>query len=154
MLLDIAGKRLDVVMDERVLQLSSFSLDHDMLMYLHIGHRSILVLEAAFESAFATAKQRELPESGAAVTQKPSQEIHAQRNVVAVAVRILNGPANLLDQFRSEGLVGINQENPVKRERERIHRPLALLGPSTLIAKLNYFSAERTGDLGSRITAA
>src|SRR5271166_1111865 len=79
--------------------------------------------------------------------------MHSQRNVVTAERRILNGVANFCGEIRSQGLVSIDQENPVVRERKILHRPLALLWPAALIMELHDLGSEGARDFGRRIRA-
>ncbi len=81
------------------------------------------------------------------------QKKHSQRNVVAIAIRILNGLLDFARQFRSQRLVGIYQKDPVISERKRLQRPLALLGPSSLIVELDHVRTARLCDLHSPVRA-
>ena len=99
MLLDVAGKRFHVVVDDGILQLSRRAFCHDVLVHLHVGHGSVLLFKAAFEAAFAAAEERKLPEAGLAVMQHTTEKMHAQCNVVARDIRILDRSSNFFFEF-------------------------------------------------------
>ena len=126
---------------------------HDMLVHFHVAHRRILFFEAALEAPLAPAKQRKLVKAGAAVAQLSSQKKHSQGNVIAVESRILNRFPDFLRKFRSQRLIGIQQQNPIIGKRQRVHRPLPLLGPAALIMKLHHLGAMSLRDLDRPVGA-
>ena len=137
MLLNVARERLHVVMHERAYQLGRLSRHDEVLVNLHISHRRILVLQPAFIMSLPAAEQRHLPKASAGEMQGAPEKTHLQCDPIAVYVCPFDGPANFLAQPRGEYFVGIQQQNPFVRKRERIHRPLPLLGPTPLIMKLH-----------------
>src|SRR5271167_9529 len=126
-------------MDQRVPQLRSSTLDHNVLMHLHIAHGDILIPGAALEAALAAAKERELAESGSAVAKCASQEMHAQSDVVTIVEGIGDGLRDLIRKFGRQSLVGVQEEDPFIGKWERIHGPLTFLGPTAAIVELNHF---------------
>jgi hypothetical protein len=136
-LLDVTKQRFDVVMDKRVHELARRSPDDDVLMHFHVGHAGILILKAAFETSQAFAEQRQLPETCSAMSQSLPKKIHLQGHIIAIAVRVLNRLSDFVREFWCQNLVGIKKENPVVSQRQRVHRPLALLRPASCIAKLD-----------------
>src|SRR5450755_2269056 len=67
-LADVARKGLDVVMEERVLQLCGLAADYHVLMHFHVCHGSILVFQAALKPAFTAAEKRKLVKARATMT--------------------------------------------------------------------------------------
>src|ERR1700740_3401341 len=107
---------------------------HDyMLMNLDITHRVILVSQAALEVSFAVSKKRQLPETVPPKAKFPSQKIELEENPIPNDIRIPNGFSNLITQIRSQHLVGIQQQDPIVRERERIERPLPFFRPAATV---------------------
>src|SRR5580704_17475159 len=109
MLADIAGERLDVVMEQRMFEFCGIVFDNHVLVNFHVGHGGILISQTAFEAAFAATEERQLIKAGAAVAKFPAKEEHAQSNVIAVEARILDGSANFVREFGSESFVGVDQ---------------------------------------------
>ncbi|HET6177598.1 MAG TPA: hypothetical protein VFE61_11740 [Candidatus Sulfotelmatobacter sp.] len=86
--------------------------------------------------------------------QNAAKKGHAKGNVVAVHLLVADAGANLLSKCGREDLVSIEQEYPVIRERNIVHRPLSLLWPTPLIVKLDHLGAERPRDFGSCVCTA
>src|SRR5437667_363038 len=69
-LLNVAGERVAVMVQQRILQPCGPAAHNDMLVHFHVTHRAVLVLEAAFESALPAAKERQLAETCIAVGER------------------------------------------------------------------------------------
>src|SRR5579863_5285480 len=80
--------------------------------------------------------------------------MHAQSDVVTVVRPILNGLPNFFRQLRSQNFVRIQKKNPVVCQRKRIHGPLPLLRPATVIMKLHHLRPKSPGDLSSLVRTA
>src|ERR1700735_3666313 len=87
------------------------------------------------------------------MVQFTTEKQNAERNVVAIATGILNRGPNLLRKLWGQGLIRIQEKNPVVGQGQSVHRPLALLGPASLVMKLHNFCAERAGNLDRVIGA-
>src|SRR6267378_5488286 len=142
-LLDVTRQGLDIVMDERLNQLTRCSCYDDMLMDFHVGNAGILILKAAFEAPESLAEQRQLPEACCAMSQSPPKKIHLQGNEIAIRVRVLNRLLDLVREFGRQNLIGIEKQNPVVSEGQSIHCPLALLRPASRIMELDDLGAMR-----------
>lgn len=151
--LDISGKRLHVMVSQGIGQSRCIAIDHDMFVDLHIRHRVILIPQTALEASLSSSKQGELVERCTAMTKLASQEKHSQRDVVTIPRGILYRLADFAGEFRRQGFIGINKKYPFVAEGQRVHRPLALLRPASLIVKLHHLRAVRCCDLHSRIAA-
>ncbi len=79
------------------------------------------------------------------MAQNPTEKPGAQQDGVSIHRWILNRYANFFREVRREHLIGIEQQNPVVSDWERVHGPLPLLRPSALIMKL-----DDLGSVGSR----
>ena len=60
MFADVMRERLDIVMDEGMLQLRRLSLDHDVLVDFHVGHGCVLIFQTALERPFPRRKSESL----------------------------------------------------------------------------------------------
>src|SRR3981081_1245707 len=141
-------------MDKLISQPGGSSFDHNMIVHFHVTYGSLPLLEAGLKAASAAAKQRELIEAGIAVAKHSSQKMHAQSDVVSIAVRILNGFPNFLREFGSKNFVCIQEKDPVICQRKRVHGPLTFLGPAAVIVKLHDFRAKGAGDMLGFVAAA
>src|ERR1700675_1680890 len=142
-LLNVPRQGLDVVMDERLNQLTRGSRYDDVFMHFHVGHAGILILKAAFEAPESLTEQRQLPEACRAMSQSPAQKIHLQGNEIAIRVRVLNRLLDLSRKFGCQNLVGVEKQSPVVSQGQSIHGPLALLRPSSRIMELDNLGAMR-----------
>src|SRR2546428_600960 len=152
-LLNVAGERVAVTVQQPILQPCGPAAHNDMLVHFHVTHRAVLVLEAAFESALPAAKERQLAETCIAVAERAPQKEHLQCDVISIEVVILDRPAHLFREQWCEGLVGIEQKNPIVGDREGLHGPLPLFGPPAAIGELDYRRVERARDLGGFVAA-
>ena len=80
-----------------------------------------------------------------------SEKIHAEGDIVTVNAGILDCFLDFLRQFGSQRFIGIHQEDPVIGQRQRFHRPLALLGPTALVMELYDVRAVGLCDLCRRV---
>src|SRR5208282_1073657 len=99
----------DIVMDQRVTQLYGRLIHYDMFVNLDVGHRRILILQAAFETASPFTEQGLLPEACIAMSQDPSEKIHLQPNGVSVDFRVSKRVPNFCSQFRCQDFIRIEQ---------------------------------------------
>src|SRR6202171_3150878 len=120
-------------------------------MYFHVGHAGILILKAAFEAPESLSEQRQLPEARCAMSQSPPKKIHLQGNEIAIRVRILNRLLDLVRELGCQNLIGIEKQNPVVSQGQRIHCPLALLRPASGIMELDNLRAMRLSNDGGVI---
>ena len=109
-----------------------------MFVDFDVGHRSILIFQAAFKTAAPFAEERQLPETRVAMPQDASEKMHLQadgisiyRGILATLLRISSA------KLRRQDFIRIEQENPVVSERQRVHGPLAFLWPAARIMKLD-----------------
>ena len=130
-------------MDQRMAQLRGGPIHHHVLVDLDVGHGRILILQAAFKTAPPFAKQRQFPEARIAMPQDLSEKIHLQANGIPVHLRVLQRAPNFFNQFRRQSFIRIEQQNPIVRERQCVHGPLALLRPTPRIMKLDHLRAAR-----------
>ena len=137
----------------QIFQLGGSANNNSMLVHFHVRHGSVLVFQAAFVAAFAAPEERKLIKAGTAVAQPTSQEIHLQADVVTVEGGILDSPLYFPREFGREEFVGIHEKNPVIGEWKRVHGPLALLRPASLVVKLYDLGTKRAGDLHSAVGA-
>lgn len=98
--------------------------------------------------ATAFAKQRKLLKTGTAVAKATTEEIHFERDVVSVGFGILEGAPDFGGKCGSQNLIRVEEKDPVISERQRVHGPLALLGPAALVVKLDDLCAVGFGDTG------
>src|SRR6202521_4195499 len=117
-------------------------------MDFHVGHAGILILKAAFEAPESLAEQRQLPEARCAVSQSPPKKIHLQGNEIAICVRVLNRLLDLVREFGCQNLIGVEKQNPVVSQGQRVHCPLALLRPASRIMELDNLGAMRLSNDG------
>src|SRR5258708_29944593 len=93
----------------------------DVFVHFHVGPAGILILKAAFEAPESLAEQGQLPEACPAMSQPPSKKVHPQRNEIAIRVGVLDRPFDLVREFGCQNLVGIEKQNPVVSQGQRIH---------------------------------
>src|ERR1700693_2744239 len=120
-------------------------------MYFHVGHAGILILKAAFEAPQSLAEQGQLPETCCAMSQSPPKKIHLQGNEIAIRVRILNRLLDLVRELGRQNLIGIEKQNPVVSQGQRVHCPLALLRPASCVMELDNLRAIRLSNDGGVI---
>ena len=87
------------------------------------------------------------------MSQDPSEKIHLQADGISVHSRVLNRTPNFFRQFRRQDFIRIEQQNPVVRERQRVHGPLPLLRPAPRIVKLDHLRTTRLSN-GDRVIRA
>ena len=87
------------------------------------------------------------------MTKKLAQKVHAQRDVVSVEIGIVDCGTDFFFQFRSEGFVGVNEEYPVKLERQSLNGPLTFLGPASPVRELHQLGAKGASDFRCGIGA-
>src|SRR5439155_21038442 len=123
------------MMKQRIAEHPYIPVNDDVLVHFHVTHRAVLVLEAAFESALPAAKERQLAETCIAVAERAPQKEHLQCDVISIEVVILDRLAHLFRELWCEGLVSIQQDNPVVCDRQSIHRPLPLFWRTAVIGE-------------------
>ena len=62
------------MVNQRMVQLRGGSIDDDVLVDFDVGHRGVLVFEAAFKTAATFAEQRQLPEASIAMAKYSCRE--------------------------------------------------------------------------------
>ena len=85
----------------------------------------------------------------AAEAEAPAEEMKSLGDEVRVGpVRACDRGAHLVPKRRRHHLVGVQKQDPRSPELQSVQRPLALLGVSPAVRKLNHFGAEtlRDGD--------
>src|SRR5581483_8567978 len=129
------------------LQLSRRALNHDVLVDLHVAHRRILLPGTALKVSHASTKQGQFVESRTAMAQPPPEKMHVQPDVVAADSWIANRALNFCMEFRRDGLVRVQEQDPFVLKGKRMQRPLPFLGPATAIVELNHLRSERARNL-------
>ena len=81
------------------------------------------------------------------MTQRPAQEKHPQRNVVAVEVEDPEWLAGFHSPVRASGPRRHPSEKSSRKPGKRVHRPLAFLGPASRVMELNHLGAKGARDL-------
>src|ERR1035441_8556759 len=81
------------------------------------------------------------------------EKMHLQANGISVAFAVADNATNFGREFACHYLIGIEQEDPVISQSQRVHCPLPLLGPTTRIQKLDYLCAMGLSD-GDGIVSA
>src|ERR1700734_4369452 len=87
------------------------------------------------------------------MAQNAAEEPSAQLDEIAINRRILNRRPNFFGEFWGKHLIGIQQKNPIVSDGKRVHGPLPLLWPSTLIMKLHDLGAVGSSDLDGIVRA-
>ena len=133
------------------LQPCGLPIHHHVFVDFYIAHRRILIGDAAFEVAFAMAKQRQFGKCRAAMSQPAPKEVHLQFDPVTVDFWAADRSSDLLLELSSERFVCVQQQHPVELKRKIINRPLPLLGPTAVVMKLNHLSEPPTGNFASLV---
>src|SRR5215469_16179476 len=118
MFCDVARKTFNILMEERLLQDSRRTVNHNVLMYFNVAHRIVLISEATLKMTLAAPKQGELPKPGIAKPKHSSEKIHLEEQIVALEPRILNCIPHFIRQFRRQDLISIQQQDPFILERQ------------------------------------
>src|ERR1035437_2505363 len=110
---DVARQGIDIVVDQRVVQLRGGPIYHHVFVDFDVGHGGILILQAAFKAASPFAEERKLPETCIAMPQGSPEKIHLQANGISVHPGLLQRTPNFFDEFRGRDFIGVEQQNPV-----------------------------------------